>query len=198
MGYLDKDHFLNIQFNSYFLEKTSYILFHLVTLYLEYLRMSTYTQQQQVHIPKSCAGISNHACHRTHLWAWSRFKNWFLLTHVFRTILFYTLPRPDWSILAELFSLNLVRQKCFYTNRRRRRSLICLDGEISVTRLGIGLWATFQSLWQQLICPNLPHSQAIFCKNVKIYHFSSEIIFAQLLQTFGNFFLVTLNSCPNF
>ena len=22
----------------------------------------------------------------------------------------------------------------------------------------IGLWATFQSLWQQLICPNLPHS----------------------------------------
>ena len=22
----------------------------------------------------------------------------------------------------------------------------------------IGLWAPFQSLWQQLICPNLPHS----------------------------------------
>ena len=22
----------------------------------------------------------------------------------------------------------------------------------------IGVWATFQSLWQQLICPNLPHS----------------------------------------
>ena len=28
----------------------------------------------------------------------------------------------------------------------------------------IGLWATFQSLWQKLICPNLPHSQAIFVK----------------------------------
>ena len=26
----------------------------------------------------------------------------------------------------------------------------------------IGLWATFHSLWQQLICPNLPHSLAIF------------------------------------
>ena len=26
----------------------------------------------------------------------------------------------------------------------------------------IGFWATFQSLWQQLICPNLPHFQAIF------------------------------------
>ena len=22
----------------------------------------------------------------------------------------------------------------------------------------IGLWATFHSLWQQLVCPNLPHS----------------------------------------
>ena len=31
----------------------------------------------------------------------------------------------------------------------------------------IGLWATFQSLWQQLICPNLPHSLAIFVKVLK-------------------------------
>ena len=31
-----------------------------------------------------------------------------------------------------------------------------------------------------------------FCKVVKIYHFSSEIIFGHLLQTFGDFFLVTL------
>ena len=28
----------------------------------------------------------------------------------------------------------------------------------------IGLWATFQGLWQQLICPNLPHCKAIFVK----------------------------------
>ena len=32
----------------------------------------------------------------------------------------------------------------------------------------------------------------IFCKDVKIYHFSNEIIFGQLLYTFGDFFLVTL------
>ena len=32
-----------------------------------------------------------------------------------------------------------------------------------------------------------------FWKAVKIYHFSSEIILRQLLQTFGNFFLVTLH-----
>ena len=28
----------------------------------------------------------------------------------------------------------------------------------------VGFWATLQSLWQQLICPNLPHSKAIFVK----------------------------------
>ena len=33
-----------------------------------------------------------------------------------------------------------------------------------------------------------------FCKDVEIYHFSSEIIFKQLLKTFGDFFLVTLHA----
>ena len=32
----------------------------------------------------------------------------------------------------------------------------------------------------------------IFCKSVKIYHFSIDFIFRQLLLTFGDFFLVTL------
>ena len=38
-----------------------------------------------------------------------------------------------------------------------------------------------------------------FCEGVKIYHFSSEIIFGQLLQTFGDFYLVTLviTNMPN-
>ena len=45
----------------------------------------------------------------------------------------------------------------------------------------IGLWATFQSLWQQLICPILLHSYEFFCKGVEIFIFSSEIIFGQLL-----------------
>jgi len=31
-----------------------------------------------------------------------------------------------------------------------------------------------------------------FGKDVKIYHFSCEIIFGQVLQTFGDFYLVTL------
>ena len=46
----------------------------------------------------------------------------------------------------------------------------------------------FSKPWQQLICTNLLHSQAIFVKVSKF----SEIIFGQLLQTFGNFLLVTL------
>ena len=46
----------------------------------------------------------------------------------------------------------------------------------------IGLWATFQSLWQQLICPDLPkHSRAIFLK------VSKSLIF--LVKSFlGNFY----------
>ena len=38
----------------------------------------------------------------------------------------------------------------------------------------------------------IAHIVGIFCKGVKIIHFSCEIIFGQLLQTFGDFYLVTL------
>ena len=47
---------------------------------------------------------------------------------------------------------------------------------------------------------NLPKSPTFlgkFCKGVKIYHFSSEIIFGQLSYTFDNFFLVTLITYNN-
>ena len=40
--------------------------------------------------------------------------------------------------------------------------------------------------------PKAPTFLGNFCKGVKIYHFCSEIIFGQLLQTFGDFFLVLL------
>ena len=54
-------------------------------------------------------------------------------------------------------------------------------------------WAIFCTLGNFL---NLPKSLTFlgnFCKGVKIYQFFSEIIFEQLLQTFGDFFLVTLD-----
>ena len=61
----------------------------------------------------------------------------------------------------------------------------------------IALRANFQSLWQQLICPNLLPFLGNFCKGVNIIQFSSEIIFEQLLLKFGDFYLVTLllNDC---
>ena len=43
-----------------------------------------------------------------------------------------------------------------------------------------------------IILPKSPTFLGNFCKGVKIYHFSIEIIFGQLLLTFGDFFLVTL------
>ena len=40
--------------------------------------------------------------------------------------------------------------------------------------------------------PKSPTLLGNFCKGVTIIHFSSEIIFGQLLLTFGDFYLVTL------
>ena len=44
----------------------------------------------------------------------------------------------------------------------------------------IVLWTTFQSLWQQLVCPNRPHSNAIFVK------VSKSLIFL-VKSVLGNF-----------
>ena len=56
----------------------------------------------------------------------------------------------------------------------------------------------FFALWQQLFYANCLQSKANFCKGVKIIHFSSEIIFGQLLQTFGDTCLVTLAPIPHY
>ena len=59
-------------------------------------------------------------------------------------------------------------------------------------------WAIFWTLGnilKPLATINLPQSSpflVIFCKGVKIIHFSSETISGQLLMTFGDFYLVTL------
>ena len=51
-------------------------------------------------------------------------------------------------------------------------------------------WVIYWTLgiFLSLILPKSPTFLGNFCKVVKIYHFSSEIIFGQLLQTFGDFF----------
>ena len=57
----------------------------------------------------------------------------------------------------------------------------------------IALWATFQSRWQQLFCPNRPHCLAIFVKVSKLFSF--------IVKSFlGNFYrhLATIywSHCP--
>ena len=52
----------------------------------------------------------------------------------------------------------------------------------------IGLWANFQSLWQQLICPNLTFL-SISCKSVKIFNFSCEIILGNFYRHLATFVL---------
>ena len=54
------------------------------------------------------------------------------------------------------------------------------------------LWITFQSPGQKLFCPNCQHILGNLCKGVEIFHFIREILFGQLIQTFGDFLLVTL------
>ena len=60
----------------------------------------------------------------------------------------------------------------------------------------LAIYWTLGKFSKPLATINLPKSPTFldnFCKGVKIYHFSSEILFGQLLLTFGNFILVTLD-----
>ena len=56
----------------------------------------------------------------------------------------------------------------------------------------IGIWGNFSKPVATISLPKSPTLVGKFCKVVKIFNFSSEIIFGQLLSTFGNFLLVTL------
>ena len=59
-------------------------------------------------------------------------------------------------------------------------------------------WAIFCTLGNnskpgaRIILPKLPTLLGNFCKGAKMIYFSAEIIIGQLLQTFGDFYLVTL------
>jgi len=63
----------------------------------------------------------------------------------------------------------------------------------SVTRLGdlLDFGQLFKAFGNNKFA-QISHILRHFCKVVKIYLFSSEIILGQLLQTFGDFILVTL------
>ena len=59
----------------------------------------------------------------------------------------------------------------------------------------IGLWASFQSLRQQLVCPNLPHSKAI-CQGVKIYLFLVKSFLATFIDIWPFFTGHTVPKLP--
>ena len=66
---------------------------------------------------------------------------------------------------------------------------------VSVTKLGdFFTLGNHSKPVATIILPKLPTLLNNFCKVVKIIHFSCEIIFGQLLYTFGNFYLVTLQA----
>ena len=68
-----------------------------------------------------------------------------------------------------------------------RRSYACplfFLNSLQCDRIGrfIGLWAAFQSIWQQLISPNLPHSQAFFVKVSKSVIFVVKSFWATFID----------------
>ena len=52
----------------------------------------------------------------------------------------------------------------------------------------VALWVTFQSLCQQLFCPNRPHFYANFCKVVEIFNFACEIILGNFYRYLATFY----------
>ena len=84
------------------------------------------------------------------------------------------------------FSLPSIKysQACFQTNRQSQRTQSQCDQ--------IGRFFYFLGKHSKPaatnILPKLPALLSNFCKEVKSIHFYSEIIFGQLIQTFGDFF----------
>ena len=100
-----------------------------------------------------------------------------------------------WIIGATLFSTiwshwsKLHRGVSFQTVRRRRFSL---DPNVRPSHYAtnscgeqcdqIALWATFQSQWQQLFCPNCFHSNTIFVKASKTFIFLVKSFWATFID----------------
>ena len=55
-------------------------------------------------------------------------------------------------------------------------------------QIGRFIWATFRSLWQQVVCPNLPHSQAIFVKVSKSLIFLVKSFLGNFYRHLANFY----------
>ena len=107
------------------------------------------------------------------------------------------------ELLSQFFSgtqFHFLEEAFFLLTRRRFISEMELiqNGETTVSYFQcdqIGRFFGPGQLFEAMGIINLPKSLTFlgnFCKGVKIFNFSSEIIFGQLLKTFGDFLLVTL------
>ena len=104
--------------------------------------------------------------------------------------------------------VNAINQFCFALSLGEVVSLSL--SETMITLIGwviCAVWPDWSTYWtlgnflKHLGTINLPKSPAFFvnfCKGVKIYHFSSEIIFWATFIDIWRFFLVTLNLWNNF
>ena len=90
------------------------------------------------------------------------------------------------NLTAAVSIFHFQSQNTHFTNF----ALICIR-TIQIGRF-IGLWATFQSLWQQLFCPNLTHSLAIFVKVSKSLIFLVKSLSGNFYRHLATFLLVTL------
>ena len=90
---------------------------------------------------------------------------------------------PTSSLLQRPLHLNFIASFLF-----RGSSDIFTDMQCYQIGRFIRLRATFQSLWQQLISPNLLHSLKIFVNVSKSLNFSSEIILANFYRHLESFY----------
>ena len=88
--------------------------------------------------------------------------------------------RKDWTIHFNKQSISF-RRCSSSSSRCWGRYWLCVFAPVWPDWVIHCTLATFQSLWQQLFCPNCPHFEATFVKVSKIFHFYTEIFFGQLL-----------------
>ena len=106
--------------------------------------------------------------------------------------LIYILTNIHHLFLVLNSSINFIIYCC--VGKEFRRKLVALFCKKSVWKVVWPDWAIYLTLGNfskpqaTIIFPTTPTFLGNFCKGVKICNLSSEIIFGQLLQTFGDFY----------
>ena len=153
-------------------------------LILAQIHSSVYVVQGQLELSSIYIIRQLYAAHALYFPAKIKFDRLFHLTRLLCT-------NRLWSLVAKLVTSPLLQRNKIYVGNHRghaawvllsKNSLECIIIVASVTRLDDFLY--FGQLLKPLETINWPNSSTFlgnFCKGVKIYHFSGEIIFGQLL-----------------